>query len=334
MTELIADIGSNWHTLQDCMRGIRVANEMGAQVAKFQLYTFKDLYGFDGDRLPKELPREWIPALKAEADRVGIEFMCTPFSPDGVRFLDDFVDRWKIASSNACDYMLVEAVRKTKKPVIISVGAKYNHQVHDIVSPHPRWVNEKLTLLYCVADYLTAEKSIDLFHIDRLRAEFPTVVNVGFSDHSCNSYFALAAAYFHNASTIEVHLNPSPSSIQDTPDARHSLSPGQLFLLAERLKTPFPSPLEPTIGETDMEKMHNVRMVASRDIAQGEEMALSVNVAIARSRTPSFDQINPIRWPVTRMERANCDIKQGTAITDKMLVPRIGTKNAGNHSAQ
>lgn len=318
MTELIADIGSNWLSLDDCLTGIKLAADCGADVAKFQLYTHDDLYGYPGPALPGQLPREWIPILHECARVNQIEFMCTPFSVAGVEFLDPYVQRWKVASSNALDWLLLEAIKRTNKRVIVSVGAKTLSEASRV----KKFMGAThLTLLYCVADYTTPEKHTNLYYIDQLRESLG--VSVGFSDHTKDiDYLPIAAATLHSATIIEKHFTPIPTF--ETPDSRHSLNVDQLALLRMRLDDNAPMrELAPTQGEIDMVTMHNVRIIAKRDIVAGEEMSHFTNLRIARSKKPDFKGIKPFDWIASRIETAAVNIPQGSPIHEDMLVAGV-----------
>ena len=47
---IIAEIGSNWRTIEDCIESIKIAKDVGADAVKFQIFNFESLYG-----LPKKL---------------------------------------------------------------------------------------------------------------------------------------------------------------------------------------------------------------------------------------------------------------------------------------
>ena len=61
--------------------------------------------------------------IKAHCDQVGLEFMSSPFSNAAVDLLEKIgVRRYKIGSGEVNNFLLLEKVAQTGKPVIISSG--------------------------------------------------------------------------------------------------------------------------------------------------------------------------------------------------------------------
>lgn len=206
---VIAEIGSNWGSLEDCLRSIDMAAEAGADCVKFQMFTQEELYGFNtGHVWLNELPQDWIPKLKERADRAGIEFMCSAFSPGGVLYVDPYVSAHKIASAEAAHPEIVEACRRSDKPTFVSSGAL-------------EW-SEFLTLLaldwkagviptYCRASYPANDaQPWRMAAWDGVKA---------FSDHSADVFPLALPMYGYSA--IEKHVNFVGAK---GPDADHSLS--------------------------------------------------------------------------------------------------------------
>ena len=239
MTEFIAEVGSNWYVptekgLDRAKRLIEAAAKSGADTVKFQLFRANTLYRDavkQGGLKHLELPLEWIPALKQECDAHGVEFLCTPFYPEAVRLLSDYVLRWKIASWDLTYKPLLKAVAETKMSVILSTGAATFPEIDDALEVFSHLDN--ITLLHCTGGYPTEPKDVVLRRILDLATEF-FPVHVGFSSH-CIVPAITAASVLYNAEVIEVHFD-----LKDKlgAEASHSYTP-QTFAEMIRLANQF-----------------------------------------------------------------------------------------------
>jgi len=101
---IIAEVGSNWTTLDDCIQSISSAKLCGADAVKFQAFNYDALYGPGLMPLVKghnpSLPLAWLPKLKDWADTCDIEFMCSAFSPELVEAVNPYVNVHKVASAD------------------------------------------------------------------------------------------------------------------------------------------------------------------------------------------------------------------------------------------
>lgn len=259
--KLIAELGSNWKTFDDCKNAISLAKAAGADAIKFQLYTHAELYGTPGT-LPGEMPREWIPRLAEKARATDIEFMCTAFSHDGVRFVDPYVDTHKLASSEMCHRGMLDALKATGKPLIVSTGAQTQR---DITNVAEYLAGRATTWLYCEAAY--PSRHSDLRRMAQLAALIQAPV--GYSDHTLDVYNAPLIAQALGAVILEKHFNPFDYT--DTPDAGHSLSTEDFLRMVHALKG-IQEPLGPTRAEMPMVLSHKRRLIATRAIALGEAL--------------------------------------------------------------
>lgn len=221
---VIAEVGSNWKTHQDCIQSIRAAKAAGAGAVKFQWYTNECLYGAEGDR---NLTPD-IPALAKECEKAKIEFMCTAFSPKGYDLVDPYVKRHKVASSEITAVDILDKVNSFKKPVILSTGGAFNDEITRAVL---MLRNVPVTLLYCEVEYPARFANFGRFL--SFRKYFPGC-DYGYSDHTIDVIRAPLEAKQKGASVIEKHVNFTDHT--DTPDAGHSLSGEEFSIMVQALK--------------------------------------------------------------------------------------------------
>ena len=131
-TYVVAEIASNWEgNLTKAKKLIRESKISGANAVKFQMWRASDLYAGHSDWniiKKSELTFEKARKLKKYADSIGIEFFCSAFYPEAVKFLENIkVKRFKIASRTCTfhdPYSLetIRSISECKKPVVISMG--------------------------------------------------------------------------------------------------------------------------------------------------------------------------------------------------------------------
>lgn len=278
---VIAELGSNWKSFDDCKNAIGLAKSAGADAIKFQLYTYEELYGVAGS-LEGVLPREWIAPLAAKAQATGIEFMCTAFSPDGVRFIDPYVTTHKLASSEMCHPGMLAALRDTGKPLLISTGAQ---TVTDIERVREMLAGRDTTWLYCEAAY--PSRHADLRQLVALSQIVKAPV--GYSDHTLDVFNAPLLARDYGASVLEKHFNPFDYT--DTPDAGHSLSTDDFMAMTHALRGQI-RPFGPTRAESGMILRHKRRLICTRPTALGEALTPE-NHGPYRARQDAIEALHP-----------------------------------------
>ena len=111
----------------------------------------------------------------------------TPFDERSVDLCTEFgIQMIKIASSDLNDWILIEKIAKTKKPVIVSTGGSSLKDLDDIVT---FFANRSIPLAinHCVSLYPTEDFQLELNQIDFLRARYPQNT-IGFSTHECSNW--------------------------------------------------------------------------------------------------------------------------------------------------
>jgi N-acetylneuraminate synthase len=154
---IIAEIGVNHEgSMELAKRLIDEAKEGGADAVKFQSYKAETLASKDSPsywdttkepttsqyELFKKHDSFWIEEmqeLKLYCDKVGIEFMSTPFDIESADFLNNLMDVYKISSSDLTNKPFIEYMCKFNKPIILSTGASNLYEVQEAVS----WKNNR-----------------------------------------------------------------------------------------------------------------------------------------------------------------------------------------------
>lgn len=305
MTYIIAEVGSNYKSFDDAKDSIAMAKNCGADAVKFQMFTHEDLYGPQHTCITESNIKAWLPKLKAKADACKIDLMCTAFSPEGLRYVDQFVKAHKIASCELNYAQLLKAAKDTGKHVYLSVGAA---TWGDIAKALDILGRENTTLLYCSVEYPSRWHNLRI--INTLRDRFG--VNVGFSDHSFDLYSAVTASHVHGASVIEKHFKLRDDL--STPDSAHSLSSEQFLYMVELIRDRNAVMKMPNPGERAAVLRHKRRLVATRDIAKDETLEFDKNFGCYRVLEDDVNGMNGFDWEIVNGSRAKAPIRQGATI--------------------
>lgn len=310
---IIAEVGSNWTNFQDAKDSIQMAKQVGADAVKFQLFDHEALYGCPGE-LPHAMPLNWLPKLADKAKAANIEFMVTAFSPELVKAVDPFVEIHKVASSDLTCPQMLEAVKATDKPVILSCGASNKGDINLAVNGHQSiaWKGfgiHPLVLLYCNSAYPSTRHN--LFLMDELK-QFGRPV--GLSDHSLDViYSPLSAVRHFGAVVIEKHFKLRDD--MQTPDAGHSLNPDAFKCMVDYIRGNRDGGLNPTSEEKAMFLRHNRRLVAVKDIAPGELLQFGVNFGCYRSLEDDSNGVMGFAWEAIHGKTARQAIKAGKGLS-------------------
>ncbi|WP_341220833.1 N-acetylneuraminate synthase family protein [Polaribacter atrinae] len=166
-----------------------------------------------------EFTLEQWKGLKEHCDEKGIEFMSSPFSNAAVDLLELVgVQRYKIGSGEVNNFVLLEKIAQTGKPVIISSGMSSFEELDKTVA---FLKNRKVdySILQCTTAYPTAPKQYGLNVIEELKNRYN--VPVGFSDHSSSIESCIAATAL-GAEILEFHVVFDKEMFG--PDAKSSLT--------------------------------------------------------------------------------------------------------------
>lgn len=230
---------NHWGSLE---RGLQIIREFGRvvrynsvraaiklQFRDVEQFIHKDYQSRSDIRYIKKtqdtrLPKEAFEEMLEEVRRSGCLKMATPFDEASVALCEELdLDIIKLASSDLNDWVLIERIAKTRKPVIASTGGSTLRDVDDLVTFFSRR-SIPLALNHCVSLYPSEDKELELNQIDFLRNRYPGLT-IGFSTHEYHDWqSSIMMAYAKGARTFERHIDidtegfPKPSSYCSTPE--------------------------------------------------------------------------------------------------------------------
>lgn len=329
---MIAEMSANHAgSLARAKEIIHAAKESGADCIKIQTYTpdtltidchnqyFQVKNGtWEGENLyslygKAYTPWEWQAELKAEADKVGIDFLSTPFDRTAVDFLEELgLDFYKIASFEMVDLPLIAYVASKGKPIIMSTGMGTLEEIREAVETVRKAGNEQLAILKCSSAYPANPADMHLKTIADMLKRFQ--IPVGLSDHSMGSLSATTAVAM-GASIIEKHFCISREI--ENPDASFSMTPQEYKSMVEDIRRVEAALGEPKYGVSKQEESSVVfrrSVFAVKDIAKGQKLDED-NIRIIR---PGYGLKPKYMQDIVGM-KADRDIQRGTPVSFDLL---------------
>ncbi|MBE3066944.1 MAG: N-acetylneuraminate synthase family protein [Chloroflexi bacterium] len=330
-TYFIADIAANHDgDLERAKRLIRLAKDAGADAAKFQHFQAPKIvseYGFTHMNAQVSHQAEWkksvtqvyseasvswdwTPVLKEECDRIGIDFLTSPYDYESIEHVAPFIPAFKVGSGEIDWIEALEHMASKGKPLIIATGAANIGEVQKAVHAILK-INKQLCVMQCNTNYTASPENYDYINLNVLKtyaAMFPDVV-LGLSDHTHGNATILGAVTL-GARVVERHF--TDSNDREGPDHKFALNPQDWAHMVEETRL-----LERALGSADKFVAGNEKdtvvvqrrcLRAARDIKAGEVFTREM---IDVLRPASLGAIKPDQIPNAIGTRALSDIPFG-----------------------
>jgi N-acetylneuraminate synthase len=122
----------------------------------------------------------------------------------------------KVASSDLNDWLLLEKIARTKKPVVISTGGSSLKDMDDVVTFFANR-NIPLAINHCVSIYPAEDSELEINQIDYLRNRYPNNT-IGYSTHEYTDWTnSMMISYAKGARTWERHIDIDSDGVKVTP---------------------------------------------------------------------------------------------------------------------
>ncbi len=200
---IIAEVGSNFDgSLKRAKQLAKLAKQSGADAYKIQNFSAPKIVSDKGfntfdkisyhakwkesvfDMFKKsEFPHEWVQELADYCKEIGIDFFSSPYDREAVDMLERVgVPAHKLGSGEIDNHEFLTYVAKTKKPIIVGVGASTMQEVGAAIKTIRKAGNEKIVILQCVTNYPSPVADANLKAMHSIRDT--SGVLVGYSDHT------------------------------------------------------------------------------------------------------------------------------------------------------
>ena len=325
---IIAEAGDNHNgDFNTALKLVDVAKRAGADCVKFQTFVTEEIiskYAEMAEYQKKntgkeesqfemvkrlELSFDEFRKIKEYCDRVGIQFLSTPFDLKSVDFLIDLgVPFFKIPSGEITNYPYLIKIAHTGKPVVMSTGMCEPDEILAAINVLEKNGSGEITLLHCNTEYPTPLKDVNLYAMRTMKKMFGK--KVGYSDHTKGIEVPVAAVAL-GACVIEKHFTLDKN--MPGPDHKASLEPDELGRMVKNIRN-----IEIALGdgvkrvsESERKNIAIARksIVARRNIQEGEILT-EENLAVKRPGTG----INPMQWMEVLGTRAVRDFKEDELI--------------------
>lgn len=331
IAEMSANHGGDFNRAKEI---IHAAKEAGADCIKVQTYT-ADTITIDSDKEYFQInkgtwagenlyklyekaytPWEWQAELKGEAERIGIDFLSTPFDRTAVDFLEDMgLEFYKIASFEIVDIPLIKYVASKGKPIIMSTGMATLEEIKEAVDAVKGQGNKNLCLLKCSSAYPAIPDDMNLRTIEHLKETFN--IPIGLSDHSMGFIGALTAVAL-GAKVIEKHFCLSRKI--ETPDSSFSMEPNEFKEMVKNIRL-----TEKALGKVnydispneEVSRKHRKSIFVVENVKKGDKFT-EKNIRVIRPA----QGLLPKYYDDVLGQYAKTDIEKGTPLNWDMIVKK------------
>ena len=251
---IIAEIGINHNgSVKNAKELIKKAKEINVDAVKFQIKDIEKSFSkelldspYEGQNSFGKTYREHKEFLEFNfdelkeiydyANEIGIICFSTPFDVTSVEILEKLKNPiYKISSFHVTDIPLIEAICKTKKPIILSTGMSSLQEIENAVKIIKDKGNE-LILLQCTSCYPTDDKDVNLRVINSYKNKFEVLV--GYSGHERGTSITSAAVVL-GACVLERHFTLDRT--MKGPDHASSVETEGMKLIVEKAQRIFNS---------------------------------------------------------------------------------------------
>lgn len=251
---------------------MHIAEAESSEFEPFRIkFSRQDATRFDYWKRMEFTLQQWK-GIKQHCDEAGLEFLCSPFSNLAVDWLEEIgVGKYKIGSGEVTNFLLLEKIAKTGKPIILSSGMSSYTELDAAVN-FLNGHNVDFSILQCTTSYPTLPEQYGLNVIKELKQRYD--VPIGYSDHSAKIETGIAATVL-GADILEFHVVFDRN--QFGPDARSSLTISEITDLVNSVRNinlalQNPIDKEDNSGFSALKQIFEKSLAVNKDLLKGHRI--------------------------------------------------------------
>ena len=296
---------------------MHIAEAESSEFEQFRVnFSYEDKTRFDYWQRMEFSLEQWA-GLKKHCEDKGLKFLCSPFSIQAVNWLENLkVGRYKIASGEISNLLLLDVICKTGKPILLSSGmSSYNE-----LSTSIQFIKNKSGkfdgIFQCTTAYPTPPEQYGLNVIQELKNKFNC--KVGLSDHSGEIYAGLAATAL-GAEMLEMHVVFDKQMFG--PDAKSSLSIIEFKQLVDGVRK-IDISFKNIINKNDIEKYSELKTMFGKSLAINKNLNQGHKIAIEdlETKKPAHKGISPLNYESVIGKRLNKDLNKNSFLNENDLL--------------
>ena len=255
-------------------------------------------------------------SLKSRCEEKGMEFLASPFSNAAVDLLEEVgVKRYKIGSGEVNNFLLLEKIAKTGKPVILSSGMSSFKELDDTVD-FLKKKQVEFSILQCTTAYPTQPENYGLNVISELKERYGG--NVGYSDHSARIETCIAAVAL-GAEILEFHAVFDRNSFG--PDASSSLEIEEIKQLVQAVRNIETARNHP-VDKSDNTSFSDLKNIFEKSLAVNKDLPAGHILTFddLEAKKPKGKGIDASKFQGVIGKELCVELRQWDFLTPKMIV--------------
>ncbi|MFV8342100.1 N-acetylneuraminate synthase family protein [Flavobacterium sp. XS2P39] len=254
--------------------------------------------------------------IKRHCESLGLDFICSPFSNLAVDWLEQIgVEQYKIGSGEVNNFLILEKIAQTEKPVILSSGMSSFAELDKAVEfLKARGVS--FSIMQCTTAYPTFPEQYGLNVIQELQKRYD--VPIGFSDHSAKIETGIAAIAL-GATILEFHVVFDRQLFG--PDSKSSLTIQEITDLVKAVRN-VATALSNPIDKNNNDAFSSLKQIFEKSLAVNKDLSKNHIITFddLESKKPKGFGIDASHFQEIIGKTLNKDLKQWDFLNENDLI--------------